>query len=139
MNIKVTLLSGPPCMFKLQGRLGWTMAQLFNAGPPGVTTIEPLGSGWSAYVHDLRELGIQIETQMEPHKGAYPSHHARYRLACDVLVASCHHEVGAMNPKHSQPPPIAVRRIMRKHGLPKPSARSYALLAYGEAALHGEQ
>lgn len=31
----------------------------------------------------------------------------------------------------------AVRRIMRKHGLPEPSARTLALLAYGEAALNG--
>ncbi len=42
-----------------------------------------------------------------------------------------------MTTKHPQTPPSAVRRIMRKHGLPEPSARSYALLAYGEAALHG--
>jgi hypothetical protein len=33
--------------------------------------------------------------------------------------------------------PASVRRIMRKHGLPEPSARTLALLAYGEAALHG--
>jgi len=35
------------------------------------------------------------------------------------------------------PPSQAVRRIMRKHGLPEPSARSYALLVYGETALNG--
>lgn len=35
------------------------------------------------------------------------------------------------------PPSEAVRRIMRKHGLPEPSARTLALLAYGEAALNG--
>jgi len=34
-------------------------------------------------------------------------------------------------------PSEAVRRIMRKHGLPEPSARTLALLAYGEAALNG--
>lgn len=34
-------------------------------------------------------------------------------------------------------PPNAVRRIMRKHGLSEPAAWSYALVAYGEAALHG--
>ncbi|XHY18413.1 hypothetical protein SuNHUV7_32260 (plasmid) [Pseudoseohaeicola sp. NH-UV-7] len=39
--------------------------------------------------------------------------------------------------KRCQPPSQAVRRIMRKHGLPEPSARSYALLAYGEASLDG--
>ena len=37
----------------------------------------------------------------------------------------------------SKPPSQAVRRIMRKHGLPEPSARAYVLLAYGEGALHG--
>ena len=41
------------------------------------------------------------------------------------------------NDRPSQPPSQAVRRIMRKHGLPEPSARSYVLLAYGEAALNG--
>ena len=40
--------------------------------------------------------------------------------------------------KCSQPSSQAVRRIMRKHGLPEPSARSYALLAYGEGALNGK-
>jgi hypothetical protein len=41
--------------------------------------------------------------------------------------------------KHSQPQPQpqAVRLIMRKHGLAEPSARAYALLAYGESALNG--
>ena len=37
----------------------------------------------------------------------------------------------------SKPPSQAVRRIMQKHGLPEPSARSLAQLAYGEAALNG--
>jgi hypothetical protein len=43
--------------------------------------------------------------------------------------------------KHSQPQPQpqpqAVKLIMRKHGLAEPSARAYALLAYGESALNG--
>ena len=34
-------------------------------------------------------------------------------------------------------PSSAVRRIMRKHGLSEPAARSYAFLAYGENSLHG--
>ncbi|GLQ25781.1 hypothetical protein [Sulfitobacter pacificus] len=42
-----------------------------------------------------------------------------------------------MTAKHSHPPPNAVRRIMRKHGLSEPAAWSYALHAYGESALHG--
>ncbi len=42
-----------------------------------------------------------------------------------------------MTPNRPTPPPQAVRRIMRKHGLPEPSARSIATLAYGETALNG--
>lgn len=33
-------------------------------------------------------------------------------------------------------PPSAVQRVMRKHGLPEPTARLIAALAYGEAAMH---
>jgi len=35
------------------------------------------------------------------------------------------------------PVPAIVRRIMRKHGLPEPSARTIVALAYGETRLHG--
>jgi hypothetical protein len=74
MKIKVTLLSEPPRILELDGRL--------------VATIERPAPRWSAYVHDLRKLGIQIETEMEPHDGAYSGRHARYRLACDAQIAS---------------------------------------------------
>jgi hypothetical protein len=93
MKNNVTLLSEPQRTFELQGRLGWTMVQLFNAGTIGVTTIERPAPRWAAYVHELRKLGIQIETQMESHEGAYSGHHARYRLACDVFVAICNARV----------------------------------------------
>lgn len=89
MKIEVTLLSEPPCTFELRGRLGWAMMQLFEAGAIGVTTIERPAPRWSAYVHELRKLGIQIETKMEPHEGTYAGHHARYRLTREVLIASC--------------------------------------------------
>jgi hypothetical protein len=36
-----------------------------------------------------------------------------------------------MKEKRTQPPSQAVRRIMRKHGLPEPSARVIAELHYG--------
>lgn len=42
-----------------------------------------------------------------------------------------------MTKRPPKPPSQAVRRIMRKHGLTEPSARSVAFLAYGEAALNG--
>ncbi len=86
MKIEITLLSEPSRTFELEGRMGWTMAQLANAGTQGVATVENPAPRWSAYVHSLRKLGIQIETEMEPHEGSYPGQHARYRLACDVHI-----------------------------------------------------
>jgi len=87
MKIQVTLnLSEQSRTFELNGRLGWTMAQLANAGPRGVTPIERPAPRWSGYVHDLRGLGIPIDTEMVKHGGAYSGHHARYRLACDVSL-----------------------------------------------------
>jgi hypothetical protein len=39
--------------------------------------------------------------------------------------------------KRPAPLPAAVRRIMRKHGLTEPNARTVAFLAHGEAAFNG--
>lgn len=86
MKIEVTLLSDQPRTFNLDGRLGWTLATLAKAGTKGVATVERPAPRWSAYVHDLRKMGIQIETEMEPHTGSYPGQHARYRLSCDAQV-----------------------------------------------------
>jgi hypothetical protein len=86
MQIEVTLLSEPPRTFELDGRLGWTMIQLAQAGARGVTPIDRPAPRWSAYVHTLRKMGIQIDTEMEPHQGTYPGQHARYRLSCDARV-----------------------------------------------------
>lgn len=77
---------GHPCTFELKGRLGWTMAQLVDAGPSGVTTIERPALRLAAYVHSLRKRGIPIETEIETHDGPYAGQHARYRLACDASV-----------------------------------------------------
>lgn len=40
-----------------------------------------------------------------------------------------------MTNKRPSAPPSAVRRIMRKHGLPKPTARAITTLAFGEHAI----
>lgn len=92
MKIKVTLLSEHPRTFEFQGRLGWTLAQLAEAGARGVTPIERPAPRWSSYIHALRKSGIPIETQMEPHEGTYAGHHSRYRLSCDVVIAYCGEE-----------------------------------------------
>ena len=87
MKIHVTLnLSERRRTFELKGRLGWTMAQLVDAGQRGVTTIERPALRLAAYVHSLRKLGIPIETEIETHDGPYAVQHARYRLTCDASV-----------------------------------------------------
>jgi hypothetical protein len=45
-----------------------------------VTPIDEPGPRWSAYVFDLRALGVNIETVHEPHGGDYPGTHGRYVL-----------------------------------------------------------
>ncbi|SDE47603.1 winged helix domain-containing protein [Limimaricola pyoseonensis] len=87
MIVNVLLREGErPRTLTLKGRLGWTMHQLAQAGSRGLTPLERPAPRWSGYVHDLRKLGVSIETEMEPHEGAYRGHHARYRLACAVEV-----------------------------------------------------
>ena len=87
MKIRTTLfLSEQPRTLELKGRLGWTMAQLVDAGAHGVTTIERPAPRLSAYVHSLRKLGVPIETEIETHGGTYSGQHARYRLSCHAQV-----------------------------------------------------
>lgn len=87
MLIHATLPGGDcPRTFELNGRLGWTMVQLAKAGQRGVTAQEVPALRWSAYVHDLRRMGVPIETEMEAHEGQYAGRHARYRLCCDVSI-----------------------------------------------------
>lgn len=86
MKVKVTLLSEQPRTFEFKGRLGWMITKLVEAGPRGVTPISHPAPRQSGYVHSLRELGVPIETIMEPHEGSYPGQHARYVLTCDATV-----------------------------------------------------
>lgn len=93
MKIQVTLLSEPFRTFELDGRLGWAMLQLSDAGAHGVEAIKRPAPRWSAYIHRLRKMGFQIDTIMETHEGPYPGQHARYRLACDVQIKALGAEV----------------------------------------------
>lgn len=64
----------------VSGRVRWALECLMEAGALGCTPIENPGPRWSGYVHDLRELGVQIETVTEPHGGPFKGTHARYVL-----------------------------------------------------------
>jgi len=138
MKIHVTLaLSEQSRTLELSGRLGWTMAQLVEAGQHGIRTTNSPALRLSAYIHSLSELRVPIETVMENHDGPYPGQHARYALTCDAQVRVLEGGYPKMTQIRHPAPPTAVLRIMRKHGLPEPAARLIALHAYGETALHG--
>ncbi len=88
MRIRATLSGGDcPRTFELDGRLGWTLLQLVNAGNDGVTPLERPALRWSGYVHALRKRGIPIETEVEEHGGDYSGRNARYRLACNATAS----------------------------------------------------
>ena len=78
--------TGSGCAFSVtaKGRARWALDRLREAGPAGCTPIHEPAPRWSAYVHVLRGLGIDIETVREAHGGAFPGHHARYVLRCIV-------------------------------------------------------
>ena len=66
--------------FTTHGRNGWALLELVAAGAKGRTPIDNPGPRWSAYVFNLRALGLAIETRHEGHKGPFAGTHARYVL-----------------------------------------------------------
>ena len=78
---------GHASRLSLHGRNAWALLALVSAGAKGVTPkTMPTGPRWSAYVHNLRRMGVRIETQHERHGGAFPGTHARYVLMDEVRV-----------------------------------------------------
>ncbi len=73
-----------PFRVALRGRNAWAMIELLKAGCMGCTSITHPAPRWSAYVHNLRKLGITIETIHERHEGEFAGTHARYILRDDV-------------------------------------------------------
>lgn len=87
MKVNVTLGGGEcPRTIHLSGRLGWTLYQLAETGERGLTPLEKPALRLASYVHQLRQKGILIDTEIEEHGGAYKGRHARYRLACEATV-----------------------------------------------------
>ena len=77
----------------VSGREAWALRALVAAGERGCTPIDTPGPRWSAYIHDLRRLGIVIETIRERHGGKFPGQHARYVLRSRVIID--HRQVAA--------------------------------------------
>lgn len=69
---------------KVNGRIDWALQQLLRRGVNGCTPIDTPAPRWSAYVHELRKLGVDIVTVDEQHGGPFPGIHARYVLRSTV-------------------------------------------------------
>lgn len=70
------------------GRDAWALLNFIAKGDAGITPIDTPAPRWSAYVFNLRKLGLEIETVHEAHTGAFPGTHARYVLRSQVQVLS---------------------------------------------------
>ena len=74
----------PAFTITISGRDRWALECLMAAGDAGCTPFTGPGPRWSGYVHNLRQMGVQIETITEPHAGPFKGTHARYVLRCAV-------------------------------------------------------
>jgi hypothetical protein len=83
---RVTPSAGVPFYIIVKGRDRWALEELLKAGARGCTPIDNPAPRWSAYVFNLRELGVEIDTITEPHEGEFPGHHARYVLRSGVSL-----------------------------------------------------
>ena len=82
----ITPSAGRALCIVVSGRDRWALEQLRKAGAEGCTPIHNPAPRWAAYVHDLRALGVEIETITEPHEGEFPGTHARYVLRSGVSL-----------------------------------------------------
>jgi hypothetical protein len=80
----VKISDGGTFAILVSGRVRWALDQLRKAGKVGCTPIYNPAPRWSAYIFDLRGMGVEIETITEAHEGDFPGHHARYVLRSGV-------------------------------------------------------
>jgi len=71
----------------VSGRVRWALDQLTRTGLAGCTPIDNPAPRWSAYIFDLRGMGIEVETIHEPHEGEFAGTHGRYVLRSTVTRA----------------------------------------------------
>ncbi|SMC67598.1 hypothetical protein [Primorskyibacter flagellatus] len=83
---RVTPSTGDPFRIVVTGRDRWALEELRRVGAKGCTPIDNPAPRWSAYVFNLRALGLDIETVTEPHGGDYAGHHGRYVLRSGVTL-----------------------------------------------------
>jgi hypothetical protein len=73
----------PFCII-VKGRTRWALETLIEAGDLGVTSYHKPAPRLAAYIFNLRQLGVDIETVNEPHEGPFSGTHARYILRSTV-------------------------------------------------------
>lgn len=89
--------TGETACLLVKGRDRWALESLRRAGPMGCTPIDHPGPRWSAYVFNLKEMGVEIEKVTEKHSGDFPGHHARYVLRSTVTPAQQMQQDGGAN------------------------------------------
>ncbi|MFX0546504.1 winged helix domain-containing protein [Roseovarius sp. S1116L3] len=82
----ITSSAGEAFRIIVSGRDRWALEELRKAGARGCSPIQNPAPRWAAYVHNLRDLGVEIETITEAHEGDFPGHHARYVLRSGVSL-----------------------------------------------------
>lgn len=73
-----------PFTIYAKGHDAWALDRLSEAGPKGCTPIEQPAPRWSAYVFNLRNQRVPIETVTEPHQGEFAGTHGRSVLRAVV-------------------------------------------------------
>ncbi len=79
-------IDGTCKQYQVTGKCAQTLAALYSTGTRGITALE-MSNTWAlrlaAYVHDLRKLGLDIQTLHEKHEGGW---HGRYILITPIKL-----------------------------------------------------
>lgn len=70
----------------IRGRAAWALVQLIDAGAAGCSYIDSPAPHWPGYIHQLRNIGVVIDSIREAHRGPFPGHHCRYYLISPVVI-----------------------------------------------------
>ena len=82
----VTNPNGDTFSLTLEGRNRWAMMCLIEAGQTGCAPIKQPAPRWSAYIHNLREMGVEIKTKIERHGGTFAGNHGVYVLLAEAAI-----------------------------------------------------
>jgi hypothetical protein len=86
-TVIITPTEGNPLTITVKGRDRWALEQLARANIKGCSPINNPAPRWSAYVFNLRSIGVPIVTHTEVHEGPFKGTHARYQLL--AIITPC--------------------------------------------------